>query len=63
MYLNIINSKFDDPRYDIKKDLNGEYVVRDSGKDYGSERYNNTIIRSKGYLKRFYNAIEKERLE
>ena len=55
------NSKFDDPRYDIQKDSNGDYIAKDSGKEYGSKRYNNTIIRSKKYLKQFYNAIDGKR--
>ena len=51
-------SNVDNPRYDAQPTRNtGEYTKIDSGSDFGSQRYSNTVLRTKQYLSKFYSNI------
>ena len=51
-------SDVDNPRYDAESTGNiGEYRKIDTGSDFGSQRYSNTVTRTKSYLNRFYLQI------
>lgn len=45
---------FDDPRYNIYKDSDGQYIATDSGNDYGSNRYADSVNKSRNYIYSFY---------
>ena len=53
----IRNAIFDNPRYDVFRDSNGNWQSRDSGSAYGSDRWANSINDTKNYLIRFYEEI------
>ena len=52
-------SDVDNPRYDAESTENvGEYRKVDTGSEFGSQRYSNTVKRTKEYLNKFYGAID-----
>lgn len=45
---------FDDPQYNIYKDENGMYHEENTGSEFGSDRYSNSVQKSRDYIKTFY---------
>ena len=48
---------FDNPRYEVFRDEAGNWQATDSGSDFGSTRYVNSLVRTKEYIRRFYRKI------